>query len=185
MSDKKIVLIDMDGVIVDFEVYFLKCFMVKYPELEYIPVKDRRQFYARDDYHSDFTPLIHSIFESKGFFLEIPPIEGALEAIKILAVKNEVFICTAPYFSSEHCVGEKFEWVRKYLGEKWLAHTIISKDKTLVRGDYLIDDKPIITGVKRPTWEHIIFDAPYNREIKDKRRIVNWQTIYDVLPELK
>jgi hypothetical protein len=43
----------------------------------------------------------------------------------------------------------------------------------------LIDDKPEITGVeKEPTWEHILYDRPYNRGI-NKRRITwgNWKDI--------
>ena len=185
MPNKPIVLVDMDGVLADFELWFLQWFMKRHPELEFIPVQDRRNFYGQDDYPPGYTPLIHKIFESEGFFLGMPPIEGALEAMQTLAAKNDVFICTAPFLSSRHCVGEKFEWVRKHLGEEWVRRVIISKDKTVAHGDYLIDDKPVITGVRRPNWEHIVFDAPYNREIKNRRRIVNWRTIYDVLLELK
>lgn len=185
MNDKPIVLVDMDGVLVDFEEHFLKCFMAEYPELPFIPVKERRVFYAQDDYPPEYKPLIHSIFESEGFFLTMPPMDGALEAMKTLAEKNEVFICTAPFTSSRHCAGEKFEWVRKHLGEEWLSRMVISKDKTMTRGDYLIDDKPAIVGVKKPEWEHVIFDAPYNREVKYKRRALSWATVYDTLPELK
>lgn len=185
MSDKRVVLVDVDGVITDFEYWFLKRLVAKYPELPFIPVKERRKFYAQDDYPSDYASLIHAIFESKGFFLEMPPIAGALDAMRILAEKHDVFICTAPFLPSEHCVGEKFEWVRKFLGEEWLSRLIISKDKTMARGDYLIDDKPAIVGVKTPEWEHIIFDAPYNREVKDLRRVISWATIYDTLPELR
>ena len=39
-------------------------------------------------------------------------------------------------------------------------------DKTLVRGDVLIDDKPHVTGSNAPTWQHLLYDAPYNRDIE-------------------
>lgn len=43
-----------------------------------------------------------------------------------------------------------------------------------VTGDILIDDKPSVTGVESPEWEHVLFDQPYNRDVKDKRRMVGW-----------
>jgi hypothetical protein len=37
---------------------------------------------------------------------------------------------------------------------------ILTHDKTLVRGDVLIDDKPGITGNMIPAWKHLVFDSP-------------------------
>lgn len=57
----------------------------------------------------------------------------------------------------------------------------LTNDKTIVKGDILIDDKPEPIGLEKPEWEHIIFDQPYNRYIKDKRRIncFNWKSIFE------
>ncbi len=70
----------------------------------------------------------------------------------------KVYICTAPLLTSRFCVQEKFEWVRRYLGEKWLDKIIMCQDKSLVRGDILIDDKPFETLVpfgnhRNATWK--------------------------------
>jgi len=54
------------------------------------------------------------------------------------------------------------------------------KDKTLIIGDILIDDKPEIKGISTPNWEHIIFDQPYNKNITNKKRI-NWDNFKEVL----
>ena len=40
----------------------------------------------------------------------------------------------------------QFEWVEHHLGWKWINKLIVTKDKTVVSGDLLIDDKPIIKG---------------------------------------
>ena len=93
----------------------------------------------------------------------------------------EVFICTSPLSNYQNCVLEKFEWVENHLGSKWVSRIILTKDKTLVKADYIIDDKPNITGVEEsPSWEHILYDCPYNREI-NKRRITwaNWKSILE------
>ena len=44
---------------------------------------------------------------------------------------------------------------------------ILTKDKTLVRGEVLIEDKPNIIGGVSPVWKHIFYDALYNRNIND------------------
>ena len=65
---------------------------------------------------------------------------------------------------------EKYEWVENYLGDAWVKRIILTRDKTLIKGDYLIDDKPVITGVERsPEWEQIVYDRPYNRDVNKKR----------------
>ena len=37
---------------------------------------------------------------------------------------------------------------------------------------FLVDDCPEVAGVLVPTWEHIIFDAPYNATAAGRR--LNW-----------
>ena len=43
-----------------------------------------------------------------------------------------------------------------------------------VRGDVLIDDKPNITGSATPTWQQLLFDAPYNRHVAHLPRLSSW-----------
>ena len=81
-------------------------------------------------------------------------------------------ICTAPVNEYRYCVGEKIAWVEKHLGADWAKRVILTKDKTLVRGDILIDDKSHITGSLKPMWTHRIYDAPHNRHINAPQRIV-------------
>jgi 5'-nucleotidase len=60
---------------------------------------------------------------------------------------------------------------------------IVSKDKTIVHGDFLIDDKPSIKGVQQPTWEHLLYSQPWNAKVSSKRRITwqNWRSVIDSL----
>lgn len=44
------VLVDMDGVLADFEGGFLKKFRAKYPDQPYIPLEDRRGFWVSEQY---------------------------------------------------------------------------------------------------------------------------------------
>ena len=51
---------------------------------------------------------------------------------------------------------------------------IVTRDKTVVAGDVLVDDKPSVDGVGIPSWEHVVFDQPYNRGTEG-RRLVSWR----------
>ena len=59
---------------------------------------------------------------------------------------HEVFICTAPLTNYENSVLEKYKWVEKNFGHEWIKKIILTKDKTLIKGDILIDDNPEIFG---------------------------------------
>ena len=59
---------------------------------------------------------------------------------------------------------------------------VIAQDKTRVIGDWLIDDKPEVNGLLRPTWEHILFTQEYNKDL-DGVRVV-WSTVIEVITHL-
>jgi len=174
------ILIDMDGVIADFDGEFLKRWRERHPEKFFIPMAERTLFYVKDHYPQELKPLVMEILLESTFFRDMMPIDGAREALTEMdALGLEVFICTSPFSTYQNCVLEKYQWVEKTLGATWVDRIILTKDKTLVKGGYLIDDKPQITGVDAPSWEHILYDRPYNQG-GNKRRIT-WGTWKDVL----
>uniref|UniRef100_A0A8C5RE55 5',3'-nucleotidase, mitochondrial n=1 Tax=Laticauda laticaudata TaxID=8630 RepID=A0A8C5RE55_LATLA len=89
-----------------------------------------------------------SIWESKNFFMELNPLPGAVEALKEMAEleATEVFICTSPIKKYRYCPYEKFAWIEKHFGHEFLEHVILTRDKTIVSGHVLIDDRPDIIG---------------------------------------
>lgn len=93
---------------------------------------------------------------------------------------------------------------------------VMTRDKTLVTGDFLIDgievflifcsffllllspslsviscvlsltfcsfaDKPKISGMLTPSWQHVLFSAPYNQHLTDRPRITSWAECQSVL----
>lgn len=55
-------------------------------------------------------------------------------------------------------------------------------DKTRVVGDFLIDDKPEVTGVLTPQWEHVYFTQEYNKHLPGPR--ASWDDMVEVLAGL-
>lgn len=111
---KKQIYIDMDGTLCDFFGPFLKS-RQENPSLEFP--------------HSKI-----------GYFKELLPLPGAIDAFNELKKYYDVWILTRPSFKNIHCFTEKAEWVLEYLGYDSLEKLVICGDKSLLKGDYLIDD---------------------------------------------
>ncbi|MFA6603395.1 MAG: 5'-3'-deoxyribonucleotidase [Patescibacteria group bacterium] len=170
-----IILIDLDDVLADFEGGFLERWRQRHPSYPCITRDQRTVFGMHKQYPSWCRDPIQELIREPGFFLGLPPIAGGQAAVReMLTHGHRVFFCTAPMPGCPTCATEKFQWVGQNLGPDLVGRIILTGDKTLVRGDILIDDNPAITGALPPVWEHVIFDVPYNRTVADKRRLVRW-----------
>ncbi|XP_060084120.1 5'(3')-deoxyribonucleotidase, mitochondrial-like [Ylistrum balloti] len=176
------VLVDMDQTIADFEGYFLTMYRKKFPDEPYIEMEDRRTFYLGDQYEKlkeGLKKKVKSIYEAEGFFRDLPELPGACNAIKAMDAMEgvDVFLCTSPLFQYQYSVKEKYEWVENHLGPDFIEKVILTRDKTVINGHLLIDDRPDIKGAcAKPTWEHILMDACHNKHMKrlKQRRLENW-----------
>ncbi|XP_076468956.1 5'(3')-deoxyribonucleotidase, cytosolic type-like [Babylonia areolata] len=182
-AQKKLkILVDMDQVLCDFEGGFLSKYQEKFPDEPFIPLEERNTFYIVDQYtklRRDLQDKAREILHAEGFFLGLQPIEGARDALMEMWQMDdtEVFICTSPHSHYKYCVFEKFKWVEDHLGEEWINRLILTKDKTMVNGDLLIDDRPRIRGaLDPPAWKQVLFSAPYNLSIdsRGRQRLNNW-----------
>lgn len=177
------VLVDMDGVLADFEGGLLRGFLRRFPGEPHVPLEQRRGFLACEQYRAlrpDLGDKVASVYEAPGFFLDLEPIPGAVEALREMHAMpdTEVFICTSPLLKYDHCVGEKYRWVERHLGPQFVKQIILTRDKTVVLGDLLIDDKDTIQGHEEtPRWEHILFTCCHNRHLAlppTRRRLLSW-----------
>lgn len=187
----KPILIDMDGVVADFvDAYYEMATLPKYNALadvlpEFTFNIDR--FYideciAPENRTDEVTRLANEIVNEEGLFLQMNPIRGAVDGVKRLKEKSgrDIFFVSAPHKSNKHSYSEKAIWIERHFGEEWLDRLILTRDKTVVSGCVLIDDKPNPMGKFSPDWTHIVFDQPYNQTdvaTKGKRRMFSWKDI--------
>jgi len=175
-----LILLDQDGVLADFEHAFLDAWRQRYPHIPPVEYEDRKSFHILEDYPPELRDRAEAIYTEPGFIRNLPPVPGAIEAAReLLELGMEVRICSSPLRQYENNVAEKYHWVERHLGRAWTERIILTRDKTLVHGDLLIDDRPAITGAVRPNWRHVIYDTPYNRQQTDRPRLTwaNWRNV--------
>jgi 5'-nucleotidase len=177
-DNPNVVLIDMDNTIADLEKWAAAGYSLRYGKE--LPI-ERLDF----EFPPEIDKELKVVLKQPRFYYDMPPIEGAVEAILEMHKEGwDIFFCTSPLSDYEHCVPEKYAWIEKHFGREWTKKIIVTKDKTLVRGRYLIDDHPSPRGNFKPHWTHIVFDQSYNRQgstQNSKKRIREWKHWRSVL----
>jgi len=131
---KKILYIDMDNVLVDFESAVAR-----------LDEKTRKKYEGKLD-------------EIPGIFSKMEPMEGAVESFILLSNHFDTYILSTSPWENPSAWSDKLIWVKKYLGSYAYKRLILTHHKNLNSGDYLIDDRTK-NGVDEFTGEHIHFDS--------------------------
>ena len=161
---RRIILVDMDDTISDFTGHALALLKQRHPTVT-LPDANATTFPLANSFESaDDRNALTALYLEQGFFRDMPPIDGAVEALHTMVDAGyNVRLCSSPLKKSPACAAEKVEWVSRWLGQDWVDRLILTKDKTLVIGDILIDDAPVAKGESlKPTWMHVYFAQPHN-----------------------
>jgi 5'-nucleotidase len=183
MTNRQHILVDMDGVLCDWSGLFEARLLEHYPHLDFPFLRENKTWDMGRGVDDPGREAINAIKALKGFYWDLAPIPGGKEALEeMVAMGYDVSICTSPWVPNETCASDKLNWLEHHIGKGWGDRAIITGDKTVVRGDFLIDDRPEIKGIYPPEWEHLVFDATYNRGITDgRRRMNNWSEWKDLI----
>jgi len=126
--------------------------LLSYDQYKYFDNLKLKLYFDMDEVLCDYKGMYKQVSElypdltypqsTIGFFLKLEPINGSIEAFNKLKKcgKYECYILTRPSVKNTHCYTEKAEWIKKHLGEDVLDNMMLACDKSLVKGDYLIDD---------------------------------------------
>ena len=181
----KTILVDMDSVLTDFHKRQHEI-MIERGFTDYPKPEDRDFFYDRDSswMSEELKKEGTKVIGEKGFFESFEPIEGGIEAVKeMLDLGLNVRICTSPYFTNPTGFQAKADWIQKHFDVWFLKRLVITNDKTLVKGDFLIDDRPDFPDGKsyKPEWKHLVFEQKYNEGLFPKEDYINWKNWKEVL----
>jgi 5'-nucleotidase len=131
-SQKKIVYIDMDNVLVDF-----KSGIARLPQ-------ETVEKYGDD------------LDDVPGIFAMMDPLPWAVDAFHRIADKYDTYILSSAPWENPLALSDKVVWVKRHLGDVAKKRLIISHHKNLNKWDYLIDDRTR-NGAGEFGWEHIHF----------------------------
>lgn len=156
---KKILYIDMDGVLVDLGGAFDKFFDL-HPTL-------RERYKTHPDH-------------IQGIFRNPQPVEGAVEAVNKLheSGKYEMFIATTAPWGNPMSASDKRFWIEDNFGMLFHKKMFVTHRKDLLVGDYLIDDR-VKNGAAEFQGELLQFGV--NWETGETNRFPTWQHILDYL----
>ena len=171
-----VVLVDMDGVVANLEDRLVVILNETKQHDVAKKIVGRKHF----DFDGETEKACRPILSSAGFYLSLAPVEGCVDALKDMVKQGyDVRFCTKPLNQYQHCVPEKYAWVEKHFGAEWTKRMIVTGDKSLVGGTFLIDDHPLVRGDANPTpsWKHVVFHQSYNgpdSAAANKPRLMRW-----------
>ena len=113
----KIVYVDMDSVLVNFQ-----------SGIDALTEEERMAF--KDD-----------LDDVPGIFSKMKPVDGAIEAYEKLTKHFDVYILSTAPWNNPSAWTDKLLWVQKHLGDLAHKRLILSHNKNLNAGDFLIDDR--------------------------------------------
>jgi 5'(3')-deoxyribonucleotidase len=143
----KIVYIDMDNVLVNFQ-----------SGIDELTNEEKEAF--KDNYD-----------EVPGIFSTMDPVDGALDAYKELTKHFDVYILSTAPWKNPSAWTDKLLWVQEHLGDLAHKRLILSHNKNLNAGDFLIDDRTA-NGAGEFKGEHIHFLS---------ERFKNWDDVLNYL----
>jgi 5'(3')-deoxyribonucleotidase len=113
----KIVYVDMDGVLVDFQ-----------SGINSLSAEELKLYENNLD-------------EVPGIFSRMKAIDGALEAFEKLNKHFDVYILSTAPWENPTALNDKLAWIKQNIGDLAKKRVIFSHNKHLNMGDYLIDDR--------------------------------------------
>ena len=161
MRTKPILYVDMDGVLADFNAAILKI--------------DPTVVFSEDA--PDMDRVDEIVIANPNFFLDLPLISGGVESVMRLSKYFEIYFLSAPHWLSPQSLTDKRIWLETHFGEFSRKRLILSHQKDLCIGHFLVDDRTA-NGAGKFTGMHLLFGSEKfpNWEVIEKY-LITWATI--------
>tara|TARA_B110000914_G_C15421318_1_gene426741 strand:- start:170 stop:613 length:444 start_codon:yes stop_codon:yes gene_type:complete len=87
-------------------------------------------------------PNMSDLDEVESIFSQMIPLKGAIEGYnRLVELGYDVYILSTAPWENSSAWSDKLIWVKKYIGENAKKRLILSHNKNLNKGDFLIDDR--------------------------------------------
>ena len=171
-DERKIICVDMDEVIADALGEHLLRYNREFSTN--ITVTDLHGRWLWDFVPAERQKALYQYMCSEDFFDVLEVMPDAQRVLLRLQSRYEVFIATAA-MEVPSSFNAKFRWLAKHFPFISPAHIVFCGDKSILRGDFLIDDNP--RQLRRFRGEGILFSSPANVAVTDFKRVSNWAEV--------
>lgn len=166
---KKRIALDMDEVIADI----MPKFFDLYEEAFGRRVKEE-ELLGKKIYHLEGAMEVRQKIFDKGFFRDLPVMEGAQEGVKKLMENYDVFITTAA-MEFRNSFEDKYDWLQEHFPFIHWRNIIFCGDKSIFNAEYMIDDHP--RNLETFRGKGLLFSALHNHGEERFTRVNNWQDV--------
>lgn len=144
------------------------------------PLKHQRTQFA---FYSDATPevkeVILQVMNHPELYRRIkgdPKVKAAFKATEEAGHTNR--FASSPWTGNKTCMQDKEDFIAAEFGEDVRKHLVLTHDKTILRADVLVDDKPELKGLFQDdlAFMHVIPTQPYNKHVDTPYRIDDFET---------
>jgi 5'(3')-deoxyribonucleotidase len=178
--------IDMDGVITDFTLQFIRYAVKKGYKINPTTIYDdyniERSILYKDE--AEQKKIIDNFMMDDNFWLTMSPIHEAIDGVRNLNYRFDVRIITAPFKGyEEDCKEDKLLWLEKHLPE--IKKISFNPEKWKEKIDVIIDDKPsTLERCKENGIITIAMDYKYNRKTNSDYRLLSWGGISGIMRKI-
>lgn len=160
------ILVDMDNIVVDLTQKWLDQYNKDHNDN--VTIDDLKTWHIA---HHVKVPqsVMHGYLYSDRFFLDVEPMEGAIEALEELhSMKHHVCILSAPSHPGNSAT-DKITWIKDHMSWFNKRDIFLGHHKHFVKGDWFVDDSPDNIRAYRAEWptsKIATIAYPFNREVR-------------------
>lgn len=182
-----VILVDIDGVVADTHTSWLDMYNKEWDD--YLQVSDITEWSLHKFVKPECGRKIYNYLERPDFYESVLMIKDALLGVLTLREnKHRVIFVSAGFYPS------KIEWLgrngflsesfpyKKDFGAATALDVVLCNDKYLIKGDYLIDDRPENVIRFNAGGTGILFTQPWNKKRVVSNRVNNW---FDIIEYFK
>lgn len=167
MSKKKRIAVDMDEVIADVQPKFLDIY-----EREYGRRLSKEDYWGQKIYQVEDAHRIRNFLFEKGFFADLPVMQGSQEVLRELQEHFEIFITSAA-MEFRTSLEDKYDWMERHFPFIHWKNIVFCGDKSIINADYMVDDHP--HNLRAFTGKGVLFTASHNIGETEWTRVDNWE----------
>lgn len=170
-----IILCDLDGVVCGLHAEWLRRYNADFGDS--LTLADITTWDMVPHVKPECGRRIYEYLHARDLYDRIEPIAGAIDGVRRLRAAGHRVVFVTSCVDGPMAMS-KIAWLSRFDVFTSMADVVIAHDKSLVRGDLMIDDYPKnLDDFDGPA---ILFDAPYNRA-SEHVRAVGWDRVVELV----